>query len=46
MFDFRERIIRSCVWVFKCRKGGRENEVEEFDRHRVMERRTDEEGHP
>lgn len=32
VFDFRERMIRSCVRVFRCRKGGRENKVEEFNR--------------
>lgn len=36
VFDFRERIVRSFIRVFRCRKRARENEVEEFDRERVV----------
>ena len=45
VFDFRERTIGRCVRVFRCRKGARKNEVEEFDGERIMERRTNEERH-
>ena len=45
VFNFRERMIRSYVRMLRCRKGVREDEVEEFNGKRVMERRTDEEGH-
>ena len=36
VFDFREWVIRSFVWVLRCRKGARKNEVKEFDRERVV----------
>jgi hypothetical protein len=45
VFDFRESMIGSCIGVLRRRKGARENEVKELDRKRVIERRTDEEGH-
>ena len=45
VFDFREKMVRSCVRVLRRRKGEREDEVEEFDRERVVKRRTNEEGH-
>jgi hypothetical protein len=46
MFNFRERMVGSCIRVLGSRKGARENEVEELDRERVVKRRTDEKRHP